>query len=61
MRTRRCSARILLAAGFLFIAAPVIAQPGANAGPAKAKATTPEIPFESVPELLQAAGRPLHG
>ena len=53
MRTRRRSARILLAAGFLFIAAPVMAQPGANAGPAKAKATTPEIPFESVPNFFK--------
>ena len=53
MRTRRRSARILLAAGFLFTAAPVIAQPGANAGPAKAKATTPEIPFESVPNFFK--------
>ena len=53
MRTRSASARILLAAGLLLIAAPVVAQPGANAGPAKAKATTPEIPFESVPNFFK--------
>ena len=30
-----------------------MAQPGANAGPAKAKATAPEIPFESVPNFFK--------
>jgi len=37
--------------GMLFAAVPVPGQP--VAGPAKAKATTPEIPFESVPNFFK--------
>ena len=37
--------------GMLFAAVPVPGQP--VAGPAKAKATTPEIPFDSVPNFLK--------
>jgi len=53
MRTRTLSPPILLAAAFLLAAMPAFAQPGANAGPAKARATTPEIPFESVPNFFK--------
>ena len=53
MRTRSASARCLLAGGLLLIATAVSAQPGANAGPAKAKATAPEIPFDSVANFFK--------
>ena len=52
MRNRRASIQILLAAGLLLNAAPMFAQ-GGNAGPAKAKPTTAEIPFESVPNFFK--------
>ena len=45
---RRLSALIIIS---LAAAAPALAQP--VAGPAKAKATTPEIPFESVPNFFK--------
>ena len=45
---RRLSALIVIS---LAAAAPALAQP--VAGPAKAKATTPEIPFESVPNFFK--------
>ena len=48
----RLSVVTLFAAGLLLIAAPAFAQ-GGNAGPAKAKATTPEIPFESVANFFK--------
>ena len=45
---RRLSASLVVS---LLAAAPALAQP--VAGPAKAKATTPEIPFESVPNFFK--------
>ena len=46
--TRRFSALVV---GFLLIAGPAVAQN--VAGPAKARATTPEIPFDSVPNFFK--------
>ena len=51
MRIAPCSLTTLLVVGSLFAAAPVIAQPAA--GPAKARAATPEITFESVPNFFK--------
>ena len=45
--------------GLLFCAGPAFAQN--VAGPAKAKATTPEIPFDSVPNFFKLPAGPLHG
>src|SRR6476469_7603320 len=50
MRAR--SSSLLFLAALLWIAVPAFAQPG-GAGPAKAKATTPEIPFESVANFFK--------
>jgi hypothetical protein len=47
--TRRAAA--CLVAGVMLGAAPALAQP--VAGPAKAKATTPEIPYDSVPNFVK--------